>query len=167
MYRGKFPESAGTSYTRVAARWLVATNLQKIYYTQRTCIVTEHVYLTITYSRSEDAHQGVLQRVKLLYAGTLAVKSGGCTFEGGVLAGHYVIWFPQLQTSLQNLIIFPTEECVLPPRTKTSLIGALYMEYFLCVYCSWSWSEATHRCCHRAFVCNVSQRCTWSDFCKG
>jgi len=28
MYHGKFPESAGTSCTRVAARWLVATNLQ-------------------------------------------------------------------------------------------------------------------------------------------
>jgi len=39
MYHRKFPESAGTSCTRVAARWLVATNLQKIPYTQRTCNV--------------------------------------------------------------------------------------------------------------------------------
>ena len=38
----------------------------------------------------EDAHRGALQRVKLPYAGTLVVKSGGgATFEGGVLAGHY------------------------------------------------------------------------------
>ena len=33
----------------------------------------------------EDAHQGVLQRVKIPCAGTLAKRGGGRIFEGGVL----------------------------------------------------------------------------------
>jgi len=35
----------------------------------------------------EDAHRGALQRVKLPYAGTLAVKSGGAYFRRGRISG--------------------------------------------------------------------------------
>jgi len=84
MYHGKFPESAGTSCTRVAARGLVATNSTHF---QRNC--TEHVQLTYSRRRSPG---GVITSQTTLCR-NFGGKGWGAYFRRGRISGTLRYYF--------------------------------------------------------------------------